>query len=188
MADRRRSRLRLAGALASLCLVAPLAHAADPAAHEPPADPQRQAEVARRGAEVMPFELAKTTHVFTKTASGGTQRVVAKSPGDVEQVRSVRSHLREVGAQFQRGDYSAPEQIHGESMAGLDALRAAPPGTVSVRYADVPGGGLLTYSSSDPTLVSALHRWFDAQLSDHGADARAGHAHSHGSDHSMHKH
>jgi len=187
VADRRRCGLGLAGAFASLCLAAPLAQAADPAAHEHTADAQRQAEVARRGAEVMPFELAKTRHVFTKTASGGTQRVVAKNAGDVAEVRLVRSHLREVGAQFRRGDYSAPERIHGESMAGLDALRAAPPGTVSVRYADVPGGGLLTYSSSDAKLIAALHRWFDAQLSDHGADATAGHAHPQGSEHPMHR-
>ena len=136
----------------------------------------------------MPFDLAKTTHVFTKTASGGTQRVVAKDPGDVEQVRLVRGHLRAIGAQFERGDYSAPEQIHGASMSGLEALRSAPPGAIAVRYADVAGGGLLVYSARDPKLIAALHRWFDAQLSDHGADAKSGHAHSDGGSHSTHTH
>ena len=105
-------------------------------------------------------------------------------PGDVEQVRSVRGHLRAV-AQFEHGDCSAPERIDGKSMPKLKALRNPPPGAVAVRYADVPGGGLLIYSSRDHKLISALHRWFDAQLSDHGADARARHVHSDGSDHSV---
>jgi hypothetical protein len=41
------------------------------------ADAQRQADVAQRGAQVMPFDLSATKHVFTKTADGGVQRVIA---------------------------------------------------------------------------------------------------------------
>lgn len=33
-------------------------------------DPERQAEVSERGAQVMPFKLSATTHVFTKTPVG----------------------------------------------------------------------------------------------------------------------
>ena len=168
-------------------LGAPGVHAVDSPSLGRPADGQRQADVARRGADVMPFDLARTTHVFTKTASGGTQRVVVKDAGDVEQVRLVREHLRAVGAQFERRDFSAPEQIHGRSMAGLEALRRAPQGAVAVRYADLPDGAMLVYSSRDPKLVSALHRWFDAQVSDHGADAEAGPAHADHRGHSMHR-
>lgn len=189
VADRGRSRRATCVGLWLLfvLLIAPgvPAAAAEPREHRP--DAQRQADVARRGAQVMPFDLAKTTHVFAKTAGGGTQRVVAKDPKDVEQVRLVRSHLRAVGPQFRRGDYGAPEQIHGASMAGLEALRRAPPGAISVRYADTPAGGMLTYASRDPELIAALHRWFDAQLSDHGADAMAGHTHHGGSSHSAHR-
>lgn len=189
MGDRERvKRLATSGRwLPIVLLIASGAQAAGPGAGDRPADAQRQAEVARRGAEVMPFDLARTAHVFTKTPRGGTQRVVAKDPGDVEQVRLVRSHLRTIGAQFERGDYGAPEQIHGASMAGLDALRRAPPGAVSVRYADTPAGGMLTYSARDPKLIAALHRWFEAQLSDHGADASAGHAHHGSGEHSAHR-
>ena len=141
------------------------------------ADAARQADVARRGAEVMPFDLVRTTHVFTKTARGGTQRVVAKDAADTGQVRLVREHLHEIEDQFRRGDFSGPAKIHGESMPGLAELKAAPAGAVSIRYADVKGGAMLTYSTADRHLVQALHRWFDAQLDDHGHDAMAGHAH-----------
>ena len=35
--------------------------------------------------------------------------------------------------------------------------------------------GEIVYRSDEPRLVAALHQWFDAQLSDHGHDAMAGH-------------
>ena len=138
-------------------------------------DAERQAEVARRGAAVMPFDLAATTHVFTKTARGGTQRVIAKRAGDATQVRLVRTHLREIQQEFERGDFSAPTRIHGAEMPGLAALQGAPRGAIALAYRDVPGGAELTYTSADAKLVDALHRWFDAQLADHGHDAMAGH-------------
>lgn len=45
--------------------------------------------VAREGsgtAREMPFNLAATTHIFTKTVEGGAQQVVAKKSTDVAQV------------------------------------------------------------------------------------------------------
>jgi len=157
--------------LAALALAALIG--AGPAAHA--ADAERQADVARRGAEVMPFDLAATTHVFTKTTRGGTQRVVAKQTTDAAQVRLVRTHLRDIQRQFQHGDFSGPTHVHGAEMPGLRALQAAPPGAIGVSYHDVDGGAELNYTTRDAKLVEALHRWFDAQLSDHGHDAMAGH-------------
>lgn len=145
-----------------------------------PADPQRQAEVARRGGDVMPFSLAATQHVFTKTAQGGTQRVVARDPRDTAQVKLVREHLHGIEGEFRRGDFSGPAHIHGEDMPGLAELKAAGPGAVAISYRDVRGGAELAYRTHDPRLVAAIHSWFDAQLSDHGHDAMAGHEHHHG--------
>lgn len=139
------------------------------------AETQRQAEVARLGADVMPFSLSATTHIFTKTADGGTQRVVAENANDVKQVALVRTHLHDIQAAFLKGDFSGPSHIHGEDMPGLTQLRAAKPGQVAIAYKDVKGGAELRYRTPDAKLVSALHAWFDAQLSDHGADAMAGH-------------
>ena len=143
------------------------------------AETPRQAEVAKRGADVMPFDLKATTHVFTKTDRGGTQRVVAKEPSDVTQIRLIRAHLRDIEGEFRNGDFSGPSRIHGEDMPGLAELRAAKRGAVSIALRNVTGGAELTYRSDDAKLVAALHRWFDAQLSDHGADAMAGHRHHH---------
>ena len=143
------------------------------------ADAQRQAEVAKLGADVMPFSLKATTHIFTKTAEGGIQRVVAKSAIDTKQVRLVREHLHDIQTQFLRGDFSGPSHIHGNEMPGLAELKSAKPGQIAIEYKDVDGGAELTYRTADARLVAALHEWFDAQLSDHGADAMAGHMQHH---------
>ena len=127
----------------------------------------------------MPFSLKATTHVFTKTPEGGIQRVVAKSAADEQQVKLVREHLRDIQTQFLNGDFSGPTHIHGAEMPGLADLKTAKPGQIAIDYKAVPAGAELTYRTSDPKLASALHRWFDAQLSDHGADAMAGHMHHH---------
>lgn len=158
----------------ALAVIATFAVAAQPAGHA------RQAEVAKRGADVMPFSLAATTHVFAKAVDGGTQRVAARMVADAAQVRLVRQHLREIESQFRKGDFSGPAHIHGNDMPGLAQLRAAKPGEIAIRYKNVEGGAELSFRTANAVLVTALHAWFDAQVSDHGADAMAGHAHHRG--------
>jgi hypothetical protein len=60
-------------------------------------------------------------------------------------------------------------------MPGLAELRAARRNAID--YRNVEKGGELSYQTADPKRVHALHAWFDAQLSDHGADAMEGHRH-----------
>ena len=92
------------------------------------AEASRQEVVAARGADVMPFSLKATTHVFTKTDQGGIQQVVAKDPKDAQQVRLTREHLQEIAGQFAKGDFSGPSHIHGNDMPGLNDLKQAKPG------------------------------------------------------------
>jgi hypothetical protein len=133
----------------------------------------RQARVADRGATVMPFDLDRTTHVFAKRSDGGVQTVVADRPDDHSEIASIRRHLREEAAAFRLGSFDDPAAIHGMEMPGLAELRAGF-ARVRIRYVDVPSGGRIRYSTSDPVLVRALHAWFDTQLMDHGSDAKSG--------------
>jgi hypothetical protein len=130
----------------------------------------RQAQVEARGAKVMPFDQNKTTHVFEKTTTGGVQRVVAKDPRDARQIRLIRGHLRDEAARFAVGDFTDPMAIHGMAMPGIAELRQGA-SRMDVRYAAIPLGARITYRSTEPRLVRALHDWFDAQLMDHGANA-----------------
>ncbi|WP_228720046.1 aspartate carbamoyltransferase [Methylococcus geothermalis] len=143
------------------------------------ASAQRLDEVAKRGARVMPFDLDKTTHIFSKTAQGGIQQVVAKKEADAEQIRLIRNHLAEIAGKFAHGDFAAPARIHGEDMPGLAELRRAAPGSLRVKYGVLARGAQIEYSADDPALVDAIHRWFDAQLSDHARHATEGHGGHH---------
>jgi len=136
-------------------------------------DSSRQDEVAKRGADVMPFSHTATLHVFTRTDDGGTLRLVVRDPANTQQVQMVRSHLREMRGRFAKGNYSGPSHIHGDAMPGLAELKAAKPGKIAVVYQEMANGAELQYRTNEPKLIAALHAWIDAQLSDHGKDAMA---------------
>jgi hypothetical protein len=122
---------------------------------------------------VMPFDIAKAVHIFTMTEFGGIERVVVKDRRDADQVALIRQHLQEEAERFQHGDYSDPASLHGSDMPGLRELRLGAR-QIRVRYSDVPEGGDIRFETADRHLLTAIHRWFGAQLSEHGPDAKAG--------------
>ena len=131
---------------------------------------ERQEAVAEAGAEVMPFPLDETTHIFTDTQSGGRQDVVADDPTHEVTIEAIRDHLAEEATKFQRGDFSDPEAIHGSAMPGPAALKAGFD-QIDVELLETATGAAITYTTQDPELVSAIHLWFEAQNSDHGSHA-----------------
>jgi len=133
--------------------------------------------VQQRGAQVMPFSLDQTLHIFTKTATGGRQQVLAKEPADAGQIGLIQAHLAKIAGQFAQGDYSDPAQIHGEDMPGLRTLRAAKPGEIRIEYQTLANGARINYAAENPRLIEAIHLWFDAQLRDHARHAVPGHIH-----------
>jgi len=135
----------------------------------------RQADVAERGAGVMPFDLEATTHRFEPTDDGLVQTVVADDPSDATNVALVREHLAAEAERFAAGDYADPAVIHGDGMPGLAELEAGAD-RIEVAYVETAAGGRITYTTGDAALVDALHDWAEAQVMDHGAHAEAGDA------------
>ncbi len=135
-----------------------------------PALAQTRRQVIReRSTHVMPFSMDATMHQFEPTKTGGFM-VVTVHDGDARQVALVRAHLQKEAAAFARGDYGDPAYIHGKNMPGLSSLSAGA-NRITVRYAARSDGATITFRTTDASLVSALHRWFAAQVSDHGHDA-----------------
>ncbi len=132
-----------------------------------------QADVARKGAQVMPFDLRRTTHFFDDDAHGGVETVTANRPDDAEQAALIRAHLAHEARRFAHGDFGDPARIHGTDMPGLAALERAR-GKLRVKYEEVPAGARLVYASDDPATIEAVHAWFAAQRADHAA-----HGHMH---------
>jgi len=130
----------------------------------------KQEHVHHMGHGVMPFDLAKATHVFRMSESGGVERVVVKDATDKDQVALTQNHLQQEAKAFQRGDYSDPAALHGADMPGLKDLQAGA-ARIRVSYSALPNGAEIIFETRDRHLLTAIHRWFGTQLSEHGADA-----------------
>lgn len=165
--------------------------AAAPVFAQAPASEQRLDEVAERGRHVMPFHLEKTQHIFNKTEHGGIQQVIAKDAGDSEQIGLIRQHLADISSRFQQGDFAKQRRIHGDDMPGLAEL-SSQYRNVRFAYRDLPNGAEIEYSAEDSALIDAIHRYFNAQLSDHARHAAGGGAmkceHKRHGHHRKHKH
>ena len=70
--------------------------------------------------------------------------------------------------------FDDPAGIHGADMPGLAAMKAGA-AQISSTYGELSSGAEITFVTTKPELVTALHSWFDAQVMDHGSDAIAGH-------------
>ena len=132
----------------------------------------KQEHVHRMGQTVMPFDLTKTMHIFRMTDAGGVQSVVVRDARDKDQIGLIRQHLRHEAHAFARGDYADPTSLHGATMPGVSDL-ASQYRRIAVTYSELPLGAAITFETQDRHLVTAVHRWFGAQLSEHGSDAKA---------------
>jgi hypothetical protein len=104
------------------------------------ASKSRQDEVAKRGAQVMPFSLERTVHIFTKTKSGGIQQVIVKDKADSHQITLIRKHLSKIAKEFAQGNFSDPAKIHGKDMPGLAELEKARPDQLRIVYKKLATG------------------------------------------------
>jgi len=134
----------------------------------PRANPQ--AMVHDMGQHVMPFDLSQTTHIFEMTESGGIQQVIAKDSTDRVQIELIQQHLQHEAMRFRVGDFSDPSSLHGGDMPGVKELSLGAT-QVTIEYVALPNGAQITLTTQDLHLLTAIHRWFGAQLSDHGSDA-----------------
>ena len=132
-----------------------------------------QEEVAERGAEVMGFDLDRSTHIFEKIENGGRQQVISDD-NDPEQIKLIQEHMEEIYGQFSAGNFHGPEMIHGEHMPGLHELVMGHE-KISIEYSELENGGQILYTTEDAGMVDAIHAWFDAQVSDHGHHAQGHH-------------
>lgn len=131
-----------------------------------------QEHVHGHGHEVMPFDLGKTVHIFRMTEDGGTQKVVVRGDeSQPDQVRMIQHHLQMEAMQFQQGNFADPAHLHGATMPGLREMQEGAP-HMQITYRELPNGAEIRFRTHDIKLVTAVHRWFGAQLSEHGADAR----------------
>jgi hypothetical protein len=132
---------------------------------------KRQTDIAHRGANIMPFDLSRTTHVFDDESDGGLQTVTANDPADIAQTYLIRDHLADLANRMARGDFSDQAWLHGLDMPGLAELTTGHR-KLKITYQVLPNGASLRLASNDAAIVAAIHRYFLAQRTDHAAHGK----------------
>ena len=127
--------------------------------------PATQDEVAAPNTAVPSFDPEKAISLFQMLPDGGVQVLTVKDASDQKQIELIQAHLQEMSGKFSNGDFSDAARVHTNDMSWLNDLNAGAK-QIDVDYTVLPNGGQISYTAADPSLVSAIHRWFMAQISD----------------------
>jgi uncharacterized protein YjhX (UPF0386 family) len=129
-------------------------------------------DLQQRGQVAMGVNQYTSTHLFDALPDGGRIELQrdAKDPRDIA---TIRVHLREVMAAFQRGDFSVPGFVHAQAVPGTKVM-AARSSRLRYAYADLPQGGEIRITTADADALRAVHEFIAFQRKDHRA---GGHDH-----------
>ena len=132
-----------------------------------------------RGRGVMGVDQYTSAHVFEDLPDGGRIVLDRDEASDTAGIATIRAHMREIAAEFARGDFSNPGLVHARDVPGT-AVMAAHASTLTYAASDRPRGAEVRIRSTDPDAVKAVHEFLAFQRSDHRAAAHETHA-MHGS-------
>lgn len=127
---------------------------------------QRNEALKKRGADAMGFDQDATTHHFRLSATGGWIEVTVKDQSAETTIAAIRSHLRSIAGEFQRGHFDKPFQTHGEVPPGVSEMQTRAQSIV-YRYEDLPQGGAVRIHAKDTRSVEAVHAFLRYQITEH---------------------
>lgn len=129
-------------------------------------------ELQTRGQAAMGVNQYTSSHKFDALADGGRIEL-QRDANDPRDVATIRTHLRDVMAAFQKGDFSTPGFVHAQEVPGTKVM-AARRNRLRYEYADLPLGGEIRITTSDSEALHAVHEFVAFQRKDHRA---GGHNH-----------
>jgi len=127
---------------------------------------QKEAALKQRGAAVMGFDQDASVHHFLLQANGGAIVVVSKDVNDVRLIEQIRSHLRDVAADFGQGLFQKPEATHGEMPPGSAVMSERTQQAV-YRYVEQPAGASVVIETTDAATRDAIHAFLRYQIVEH---------------------
>jgi hypothetical protein len=127
---------------------------------------ERFAEMNARGNRTMGFDQAKTTHQFRTLEDGGAIEVTVNDPADSANLLAIRTHLKQVAADFTKGDFRSPLATHDEMPAGVEGMQAAKD-KISYKYEEMANGGRVRIGTQDASALEAVHRFLGYQVTEH---------------------
>jgi len=143
------------------------------------ADPEF-AELQTRGAEAMGVDQYTSTHLFDALPDGGRIEL-QRDVDDPDGVAQIRSHLREIAAAFENGDFETPAFVHMQTVPRTSVM-AAKKDVITYTFSELPRGGELRIVTSDAEAIRAIHAFMEFQRTDHRAGGEEGEPHE-GMDH-----
>lgn len=157
--------------LATLTALTLLPARASRAQAHPPMPPgmtheQHMALMKKRGDQAMGFDQDKATHHFRLTATGGAIEVGANDAADAATRDEIRAHLKMIAAQFADGVFDKPEETHAEVPPGVTTMRARK-ASIAYVYEEMPRGGRVRITTSDPAALAAVHDFLRYQIKEH---------------------
>lgn len=138
------------------------------------------AAVQERGKDVMGVDQYTSQHVFEDLPDGGRIVLERDDASDTTAIAQIRTHMREILADFTAGDFSKPFGVHAQQVPGTDVMTAR---RDMLRYevSDRPRGAELRITTNDAAAFAAVRSFLAFQRMDHRAmghgehDDHAGH-------------
>jgi hypothetical protein len=121
----------------------------------------------RRGAMVMGFDQARTTHHFLLFNDGGAIVVGVNESGDTKNRDAIRSHLPHIAMMFGQGDFDAPMLVHDSKNVPGTKLMTERKGVIRYQYVETANGGRVNIVTSDPGALAAVHAFLRFQIAEH---------------------
>jgi hypothetical protein len=144
------------GIVLTALLVAP-----GPAAQDP------HAGMHARGAAVMGFDQHRTAHHFYLFEDGGAIEIAVKDAADTVNRDAIRAHLPHIAMRFGAGNFEAPMLIHGEKTVPGAAVLIQLKEKIVYTYREMPAGGRVDITTSDPAALAAVHDFLKYQITEH---------------------
>ena len=165
-------RLLVAGSLLGVVFAAAVGSAQHPAmpsgmSHEAHlAQMQKDAAMKRRGAAAMGFDQETTTHHFGLTSTGAFIEVQVNDPADVRNRAAIRAHLKDIAAEFARGDFSKPFMTHAENPPGVETMRRLK-AVITFVFEEIESGGRVRIATADAEALQGVHDFVRYQIMEH---------------------
>jgi len=145
-----------------LCLLGSMSMAAALAARQ-----DHHGSSDQRGAMVMGFDQARTTHHFLLFKDGGAIEVGVNDSADTKSRDAIRSHLPHIAKMFSAGDFDAPMLVHdSKNVPGTRAMTERKT-AIRYQYVETAKGGRVDIVTSDPAALAAVHQFLTFQIAEH---------------------
>jgi hypothetical protein len=145
----------------------PAQHAAMHGGSSSPTPDTSFAALQARGKMAMGVDQYASAHRFEVLPDGGRIALEMKD-GDSLAVAQIRAHMKLIEHAFQAGDFSTPEFVHARAMPGTDVM-SRNKALIRYTYADLPRGGEVRITTTDPGSLAAIREFLTAQRGDHRA-------------------